>query len=113
MDIRDYCNAIKALYTDKTGKFNADLLNKALIKFAHTSSRVRAMTANKESAEDIRNYVVGTKFRHLLGNRMLTDEEILAIAGELDAESHKGLFKALNEDIRQRLNAGKKGARRK
>ena len=113
MENKKYVQILKALYTDKNGKLSFDLLNKDLIKFAHTSSRVRAMTANKESAEDIRNYVVGTKFRHLLSNRMLTDEEILAIAGELDAESHKGLFKALNEDIRQRLNAGKKGARRK
>ena len=113
MENKEFFPAIKALYTDKTGKFNPDLLNKDLIKFAHTSSRVRKMTADKESAEDIRNYVIAMKFRNLLGNKMLTDEEVLAVAEALDAESERSIFKALNEDIRQRLNAGKKGNRRK
>ena len=113
MESKDYL-AIKALYTDKTGKLNYELFNKDLIKFAHTSSRVRAMIANKESVEDIRTYIVGMKLRHLLGNKNLTDEEALAICAELDNEYNKNIFKSLNEDIRQKLNANKKGkARRK
>ncbi len=112
METKNYL-AVKALYTDKTGKLSYELLNKDLIKFGHTSSRVRAMIANKESVEDIRTYIVGMKFRHLLGDKNLTDEEALAICAELDNESQKNIFRNLNEDIRQKLNAGKKGKTRR
>ena len=113
MESKNYL-AVEAVYRDKNGKVNYDLLNKDLIKFGHTSSRVRAMIANKESVEAIRTYIVGMKFRNIIGNKNLSDEECMEIATELDQVYEKGIFKALNEDIRQKLNANKKGkARRK
>ena len=87
-------------YTDKNGKLSYDLLNKDMIKFAHSSSRVRKMIEDGESVESIRLYTVGTKFRNITGNRDLTDAQVLKIVDLLDEVSPKGVFKEFNEEIR-------------
>lgn len=103
-----YFAALEAYYTDKNGKLSYDLLNKDLIKFAHSSSYVRAMISNRESVETIRNYVLVMKFRHILGDRNLSQEDALELAAKLDEAYSKNAFKAFNEMIRQKLNAGRK-----
>ena len=104
----DEYRAILAVYTDKAGKFSYELLNRDLIKFAHTSSRVRAMIAEHASVETIRLYTVGAKFRNLTGNRNLTDAQVLKMASLLDDVSSKGVFRVFNDEIRQKLRAAKK-----
>ncbi len=95
-------------YTDRKGKVSYELLNKDLIKFAHLSSRVRAMIEAGATEKSIRNYVVGTKFRNITENRDLTDEQALKIAELLDEENAKGVFKEFNSELRRKLGANKK-----
>ena len=95
-------------YTDKNGKLSYELLNKDLIKSAHSSSIVRGMIADGKSLEEIRLYVVGSKFRGITGNHSMTDEQVLKIVELLDEVSPKGVFKEFNEELRKSLNAQKK-----
>ena len=89
-------------YTDKTGKLSYALLNKDLIKFAHSSSKVREMIGKKTAIDDIRLYIAGTKFRNITGNRNLSDDQVLKIAELLDEVSEKGVFRELNEELRKK-----------
>ena len=102
IDSKEY-QLIVDTYTDKNGKLSYDLLNKDMIKFAHSSSKVREMIRNKEKLEDIRLYIVGTKFRNITGNRNLSDEQVLKMVELLDEVSPKGVFKELNDYLRQEL----------
>ncbi|MBO4326183.1 MAG: hypothetical protein J5950_02800 [Clostridia bacterium] len=94
---------ILSAYTDKSGKFSYDLLNKDLIKLAHSSSIARKMAADGESVASIRNYVVRTKFRNITGNEELSDASIKKITALLDEVNPKGLFKELNSELRKKL----------
>ena len=107
VDSKDY-KAILKQYCDKSGKFSYDLLNRDLIRFAHTSSKVRAMIAEKESEKKIRIYVIGTKFRTIAKNSALTDAQVQKIADLLDEIEPKGIFKDFNADIRAKLKDAKK-----
>ena len=94
-------------YTDKNGKLSYELLNKDMIKFAYASSKVRKMVQDGKSPEDIRLYVVGTKFRNITGNPELTDAQVLKMVEFLDDVSPKGVFKQFNDELRK-MKAGKK-----
>ncbi|MBP5250514.1 MAG: hypothetical protein J6Z46_10990 [Lachnospiraceae bacterium] len=107
VDSKDYKAVVKK-YSDKSGKLSYELLNRDLIKFAHTSSKVRAMVAEKESEKKIRLYVIGAKFRSISGNNGLTDGQVQKIADLLDEVSPKGVFKEFNSDIRAALKNAKK-----
>ena len=102
IDSREYEKLVER-YTDKGGKLSYDLLDRGLIKFAHTSSRVRAMVAGKAPLEDIRLYVVASKFRSITGNRELSDDQVLKMAELLDEVSPRGVFKTLNEELQRKL----------
>ena len=102
VDGKDY-DKIVDTYLDKSGKLSYALLNKDLIGFAHRSSKVRDMIAGKAPEDEIRLYIVGSKFRHITGNRDLTDAQILKIAELLDEVSPKGVFKELNDELRKKL----------
>ena len=106
VDSADYQKIVDR-YTDKTGRLSYALLNKDMIQFAHRSSKVRKMYADKEKAEAVRMYVTGTKFRNITEDPKLTDEQILLITELLDEVSPKGVFRELNEEIRKNLR-GKK-----
>lgn len=95
-------------YTDKNGKLSYDLLNRDMIKFAHSSSRVRKMVEDGESVEKIRLYAAGTKFRNVTGNADLSDAQVLKMVDLLDEVSPKGVFKVFNDELRKMLKAGKK-----
>jgi len=107
VDGDDY-KAVVAVYTDKEGRLSYDLLNKDLIRFSHSSSVARAMIVDRKPLEDIRLYITGTKFRNITGNRKLTDAQVLKISGLLDEVSPKGVYKALNEELKARLKAAKR-----
>lgn len=102
IDSKEYQKIVDT-YTDKNGKLSYALLNGELIKFAHSSSRVRDMIKQRALVEDIRLYIVGTKFRNITGNRNLTDDQVLKMAELLDEVSPKGVFKELNDKLRQSL----------
>jgi hypothetical protein len=95
-------------YTDKDGKLSYDLLNKDLIKFSHSSSKVRKMLEEGKSTDEIRLYAVGTKFRNITGNKDLTDDQVLKMAELLDEVYPKGVFKEFNEELRRSQSAQKK-----
>ena len=107
VDSAEYQKIVDA-YTDKTGKLSYALLNKDLIKFAHSSSKVREMIGKKAAIDDIRLYIAGTKFRNITGNRNLSDDQVLKIAELLDEVSEKGVFRELNEELRKKKNGRRK-----
>ncbi|MBQ6451453.1 MAG: hypothetical protein IJJ29_05975 [Solobacterium sp.] len=95
-------------YTDKTGKLSYDLLNKDLIKSAHSSSKVREMIAEQKTVKQIRDYIIGVKFRNIAENHDLSNAEVQRIAELLDEVSPKGVFKELNDALRKDLSSQKK-----
>ena len=99
VDSREY-DAIVAHYSDKNGVLSYELLNRDLIRFAHQSSIVRKKIADKVSADDVRLYITGTKFRTITGNSRLTDAQILKISELLDEVYPKGVFRDLNNELR-------------
>ena len=105
VDSAEY-DKIVAKYTDKNGKLSYALLNRDMIKFAHSSSKVRKMVEDGESVEDIRLYAVGTKFRTIAGNPDLTDKQVLKMVELLDEVSPKGVFKEFNDELRK-MKSGK------
>ena len=106
IDSAEYLKIVEK-YTDKTGKLSYSLLNKDMIKFAHSSSVVRKMVADAAKPKEIRQYVVCTKFRGITGNVKLTDAQIDKMVELLDEVSPKGVFKEFNDEIRRSLKAQK------
>ena len=95
-------------YTDKNGRLSYSLLNKDMIKFAHSSKIVRDMVAEGKSAASIRNYIISNKFKNITGNQDLTGKELKKIVALLDEVSPKGVYKELNDEIRKMLSKNKK-----
>lgn len=106
VDSREY-QAIVDRYTDKNGRLSYALLNRDMIRFARSSSIVRAMISDGAKPKEIADYVAGTKFRTLTGNRKLTDAQVGKIVELLDEVSPKGVFKEFNAEIRRSLKAAK------
>lgn len=100
--------ALVAYYTGKDGKLSYDLLNKDMIRFAHSSSIVRRMIEEKKSAVTIRKYTVGNKFRNIIGNDDLTNKQIDRMVELLDEVYPKGVFKEFNDYLRKELGKQKK-----
>lgn len=104
MDSAEYLKIVEK-YTDKNRKLSYELLNKDMIKFAHSSSKVRKMVEDGAKLEEIREYVVGTKFRNITGNDKLTEAQIQKMVELLDEVSPKGVFKGFNDEIKRSLKA--------
>lgn len=92
-------------YTDKNGKLSYELLNKDLIRFAHSSKTVRSMMEDGVSLNEIRSYIVCSKFRTVIG-RKLTEAQVLKMADLLDEVSPKSVFKEVDAELR-RLSVAK------
>ena len=107
VDSGEYKKIVDA-YTDKSGKLSYSLLNRDMIKFAHSSSKARALIDEGASVDKIRLYTVGTKFRAVTGNKDLTDAQVKKIIELLDEVSPKGVFRELNDELRAKLKAAKK-----
>ena len=107
VDSADYQKIVDK-YTDKDGKLSYELLNRDLIKFAHSSSTVRGMIEEDEPTKKIRNYIVTAKFRSVTGNSSLTEDQALKIAELLDEVSPKGVFKELDAELRKMSGAKKR-----
>ena len=95
-------------YTDKDGKLSYELLNKDLIKFAHSSKTVRTMIEEGKSTKEVRTYIVTTKFRTVTGNKKLTEEQAMKMAELLDEVSPKSVFKELDAELRKMSGANKR-----
>ncbi|MBQ6374125.1 MAG: hypothetical protein IJJ45_06495 [Clostridia bacterium] len=95
-------------YLDRNGRLSYALLNKDMIRFAHSSSVVRKMLGAGADLEAIRLYAVGTKFRGITGNRALTDEQVLRMVDLLDEVSPKGVLKEFNDEILRSLKGKKR-----
>ena len=107
VDSADYQKIVDK-YTDKNGKLSYSLLNKDMIRFAHSSSIVRKMIAEGESVDAIRLYTVGAKYRSITGDHSLTDDQVRKITDLLDEVSPKGVYREFNDQIRKELKAAKK-----
>ena len=94
-------------YTDKNGRLSYDLLNKDMIKFAYSSSRVRRMIEEGAKQKEICSYAALTKFRSLSGNQKLTDAQVAKVVEFLDEASPKGVFREFNAEIRRILRSKK------
>ncbi len=94
-------------YTDKNGRLSYELLNRDLIRFAHSSKIVSKMLEEGASVRKTRTYIVCTKFRTVIGNKKLTEAEVLKMADLIDEVSPKSAFKALDSELRK-LSAAKK-----
>ena len=76
-----------------------------MIKFTHSSSKVRKMVEDGAKREEIREYVIGTKFHSITGNDKLTEAQIQKMVELLDDDSPKGVFKEFNDEIKRSLKA--------
>ena len=102
IDSDEYQKVVDA-YTDKKGRLSYALLNKDMIRFAHSSSVARSMVEKKASVEEIILYVVGTKFRGITGNHKLSDEHVQKMIELLDEVSPKGVLAEFTAEIRKSL----------
>ncbi len=92
---------IVAKYTDKDGKLSYELLDRDMIRFAHSSKTVHAMLEDGASVKKIRTYVVVNKFRTVTGNKKLTEAQALRMAELLDEVSPRSVFKVLDAELRK------------
>ncbi len=84
------------------------MLNRDLIRFAHSSKIVSKMLEEGASVKKIRAYIVCTKFRTVIGNKKLTEAELLKMAELIDEVSPKSAFKDLDSELRKMSAAKKK-----
>lgn len=99
----DYAAIVKA-YTNKKGELSYDLLNKALIKAAHSNPFVAEMQAAGASLEEIRDHVVKANFEAVPGNRSLSPVDVQRIVAMLDEVSPRSVLREFSEDLRHRFN---------
>ncbi len=105
VDLKAY-EAVVAAYSDKTGKLSYSLLNKDLIRFAHSSSIVRKMVADAKDVKEICKYIVSSKIRHIVKNPDLPEVQVDKIVELLDEVSPKSVTKELSEELRKMLKKG-------
>ena len=107
IDSRDYQKLVDH-YTDKNGKLSYELINKDLIKFAHSSKTVHSMLEEGDSVKKIRTYIVSTKFRNVTGDKKLSEAQAVKMGELLDEVSPKSLFKPLDSELRKMSAVQKK-----
>ncbi|MBR2571777.1 MAG: hypothetical protein IKE30_06560 [Clostridia bacterium] len=107
IDTAEYQKII-AMYTDRNGKLSYELLNRDLIKFAHSSRTVHSMIAEGASTKKVRTYIVTSKFRTVTGNKKLTEEQAMKMGDLLDEVSPRSVFKQLDAELRKSSAANKR-----
>jgi len=91
-------------YSDKTGKFSHQLMNKDLMQFAAKSGVVSKKLAEKESVDIIVRYVVRSKAADLAGKKDMDDKTLKAFIEVIDSICTRSAFKELNAYLRSRLS---------
>ena len=66
------------------------------------------MLGDGASEQEIFDYVVGTRFRDITGNKDLTDAQVAAMAALIDEIDIKGAFKEFKRDIRSMQSEAKR-----
>jgi len=94
-------------YSDKTGKFSHQLMNKDLIQFAAKSGVVSKKLAEKEKVDLISRYVVRSKAANLARKKDMDDEMLTAFIEVIDSICTRSAFKELNAYLRSRLSRKK------
>ena len=97
-----------AQYTDKTGKFSYQLMNKELMQFAARSSIVSKMLAEKAGEDLIVRYIIKSKAAHLARNKGMDDKMLTAFIDTFDSMNTRSAFKELKAYLRGKLSKGKK-----
>lgn len=97
-----------AQYTDKTGKFSYQIMNKELMQFASRSSVVSKMIAEKADVDVIVRYIVRSKAANLANNNGMDEQMLTAFIDTFDSMNTRSAFKELNAYLRSRLSKGKK-----
>ena len=95
-------------YSDKTGKFSHQLMNKELMQFAAKSGVVSKKIAEKEDTELIVRYVVRSKAAILSRNKEMNDEMLTAFIETIDSICTRSAFKELNAYLRGKLSRKRK-----
>lgn len=90
-------------YTDKTGKFSYQLMNKDLIQFAAKSSVVKTMLAEKADVGNIERYVVKSRTAELARNKGMDDDMLTAFIDTLDSMNTRSAFTDLRKHLRGKL----------
>jgi len=102
IETKDFQKLVDA-WSDPEGKFSPDLMNKDLLGPAYNSSRVRTMIREKAPLEEIRLYIVGSKFRNITGKKDMSDEEVLKMVELLDKVSPVGVLDGVTEYLQKKL----------
>jgi len=97
-------NAFIAQYTDKTGKFSYQLMNKDLIQFAARSSVVKTMLAENTGADNAVKYIVKSKAADLAKNKGMSDSMLSAFIDTFDSMNTRSAFKELKSHLRGKLS---------
>jgi hypothetical protein len=90
-------------YTDKKGSLSYTLLNKDFIQFAARSKIVDKMVQDKQSVDNIIQYIVKQRLTDITGNRNLDDHTVNGIIQLLDEVSIRFVFRELQDEIRKKL----------
>lgn len=96
--------AIVKACTNKKGELSYELLNKALIKAAHSNPFVAEMKAAGASLEEISDHVVRANFEAVTGNRSLSSVDVQRVVAMLDEVSPRSVLGEFSEDLRHRFN---------
>jgi hypothetical protein len=100
---KDYAAVVKA-YTNRKGELSYELLNKALIKAAHSNPFVATMISQGESLEKIRDHVIMANFEAVSGNHRLSLAEVNCIIELLDEVSPRSVLRELNDELRKMVD---------
>ena len=93
-----------AQYTDKSGKFSYQLMNKELMQFAARSSVVKRMLAEKNNADKIIRYIVKSKAADLVRNKGMEDDMLTVFIDTFDSMDTRSAFKELNAYLRSKMS---------
>ena len=88
-------------YTNKTGKFSYQVMNRDLMQFASKSSVVAGMVAEKTDTDQIVRYVVKSKAADLARNKGMSDEMLDAFIETMDSMNTRSAFKELTSYLRR------------
>jgi hypothetical protein len=97
----DTYNKIIETFKDKKGDFSHLLINRDFLKFAKSSQIVQNMLKNNASEDEIRDFVVKSRFETITSNHSISDSQINLIVDLLDEVHKQGVFKKLNSEIRK------------
>ena len=97
-----------AQYTDKSGKFSYQLMNKELMQFAARSNVVSKMLTENANVNEIVRYVVRSKAALLAHSKGMDEDKLTAFIDTFDSMNTRSAFKELNSYLRGRFSRNRK-----